>query len=106
MSSASAARKAVSPLPQQQEQFEVLNAPNITQFTPGSSSSPFASSEGRRNLDPSEDLLEVDFRQGVISAVGIQFGVGRVAKPTPTPTPTPTSTPTSTIPMASARRPM
>jgi DNA-binding beta-propeller fold protein YncE len=30
-------------------------------------------------LDPSEDLLEVDFTNGVVTAVGNQFGVGRVA---------------------------
>jgi len=29
-------------------------------------------------LPPSEDLLEVDFTDGVVSAVGNQFGIGRV----------------------------
>ncbi len=41
-------------------------------------------------IPPSEDLLEVDFTNGVVTAVGSQFGVGRAsAAPTPTPTPAP-----------------
>ncbi len=46
-------------------------------------------------IPPSEDLLEVDFTNGLVTAVGSQFGVGRAsATPTPTPTPAPTPTPT------------
>jgi hypothetical protein len=36
-----------------------------------------------QKLGSSEDLLEVDFSQGAVAAVGNQFGVGRVTSPTP-----------------------
>lgn len=48
------------------------------------------------SLPSSEDLLEVDFSDGVVTAVGNQYGLGRVTVTTPTPTPSPTSTPTPT----------
>ena len=33
------------------------------------------------SIGPSEDLLEVDFRDGSVVAVGNQFGIGRVTGP-------------------------
>jgi hypothetical protein len=38
-------------------------------------------------ISPSESLVEVDFARGVVTAVGSQFGVGRVSATPPTPTP-------------------
>jgi DNA-binding beta-propeller fold protein YncE len=35
------------------------------------------------SIGPSEDLLEVDFSDGLVVGVGNQFGVGRVTSPTP-----------------------
>jgi hypothetical protein len=35
------------------------------------------------SLGPSEDLLEVDFASGSLTAVGNQFGIGRVTSPAP-----------------------
>jgi hypothetical protein len=35
------------------------------------------------NLEPSEDLLEVDFEAGSLAAVGNQFGVGRITSAAP-----------------------
>ena len=49
-------------------------------------------------LPSTQVLLEIDFNNGNITAVGSQYGVGRdpTASPPPTPTPTPTATPTAT----------
>ncbi len=35
------------------------------------------------SLGPSEDLLEVDFADGSLTAVGNQFGIGRITSPAP-----------------------
>jgi hypothetical protein len=50
-------------------------------------------------LPSTQILLEIDFNNGNITAVGSQYGVGRdpTASPPPTATPTPTPTPTATI---------